>query len=144
MTKACRSYGHSVVPLHQSLPTQRGTSEPQLITAATCRNDCKKRMKLHETAAKTWLYDTCVELHLICDICDAYSHPLLLFRQSNAAHFMPFPRAYCTQATMKTFHRVAFEFKIPLGSVLETEKDQNMFQICLLFISICFMVNSMA
>lgn len=43
VTKACRWYGHSVVPLHQSLPTQRGTSEPQLTAAATCRNDCKKR-----------------------------------------------------------------------------------------------------
>ena len=43
VTRACRWYGHSVVPLHQSLPTQRGTSEPQLITAATCRNDCQKK-----------------------------------------------------------------------------------------------------
>lgn len=55
-----------------------------------------------------------------------------------AAHFMPSPWTYCTQATMKTFHRVAFECKLPSRSVLDTEKDPKYVYVKCVFNSFQF------
>lgn len=114
VTKACRWYGHSVVPAWNKWTPIDSSSNMQ-----------KRLQKKDSSFMKRQLKHGYYMIHVLNYTW--FVMPTLIrscfLGSSNAAHFMPSPWAYCTQATMKTFHRMAFECKLPSGSVLDTEKD---------------------